>query len=622
MSSRPSEVLKHSTQEILSLWETEVRSRIPAAEFESRRTLRNSIPEFLADLILAFETGFAEQSSDFLRFAHKHGSERANASHYSIEDAITEYNILRRIIFNVLERKCDVVPRDRDIIYEAISLGLAKAGAEFARTQIREVQGLNTRLNLALEAASIGMYSLDVRTGIVHWNEHLARVFGFDPSVESINVEEAQKLYHPDDYQRVVDSIGKMAESGGIFHERYRIIRKDGTVRWLESVGRAVKDEEGNVTHMIGTNIDITESKLSRDTIRNLAERLQLITDIQPTLVIYLDPQMNYQFVNETYRQWFNRDPSIIIGKNQKDFFPKEDWEALQEKSAPAWEGKTVRFKLYVHYPTGLKYVDIIYRPHFNDDGKIIGMFVSASDRTEEKTIIDELRREQDLRDKFVSTLSHDLRTPLTASKMSAQIIARKISDPNIHTHTTRIVENINRADKLIQDLLDAGKIRAGKLALPVTEEFDLIQLIRSTLEDLTTIHGDRFRLSSPPELKVNLHAEGVRRILENLCTNAIKYGSAQEPVRVLVVKNDHHIELSVANAVNPQINIDKEKLFEPFERGDQEGRKSGWGIGLTIVKGLAEIHGGKVDVSTDHDTIFTVTLPLDARPFLTQHLH
>jgi PAS domain S-box-containing protein len=493
MKSETSHVLKESSQIILSRWEEEVRMTIPAAKAETSSALRNSIPYFLQDLINAMESNFSLQREDFLRFAHKHGKERANDSSYSIEDAITEFNILRKVIFDVLEDKCEITSRDRDIIYEAISLALAKAGAEFARTQMREVVAIT--------------------------------------------------------------------------------------------------------------------------------KRLQLITNIQPTLIVYLDKEMNYLFANQTYFEWFKMKPEDIKGKNVREVFPKEMFEEFHSKFMEVFGGKTVRFKHFVNYPVGRKYVDVTYQPHLDEDGKVLGVFVSVDDRTDEKAKLDELRKEQELREKFVSTLSHDLRTPLTASKMSAQIIARKINDSSMHTHTTRIVDNINRADKLIQDLLDASKIRAGKMSLPETEEFDLIQLLRATLDDLTAIHGERFTLTGPRKLDVNLHQDGIRRILENLCSNAIKYGSTTEPVRVKVEPMGEQFRMSVCNSGNPLIHIDRDKLFEPFEQFHGSG-KSGWGIGLTIVKGITEAHGGSVRVESDGNTTFTVNLPVNAAPQIENHLH
>ncbi|MES2526350.1 MAG: ATP-binding protein [Bdellovibrionota bacterium] len=494
MEGNPSQHLKNSSQEILEKWESEVRKLIPAARYESEDSLRDSIPEFLKDLILALETNLDEQQSDLLRFAHKHGRERAGYSEYSIEDAITEYNILRRIIFKVLENRCILPPRDRDIIYESISIGLAKAGAEYARIQMKEVEALKSRL--------------------------------------------------------------------------------------------------------------------------------QLITDIQPTLIAYMDLKMNFRFANETFREWFHVDPSTILSKNLTEMFQEEEFLILKKNLEQAFSGETVRFKEWLTYPSGRKYVEITYKPHIGENNQVLGIFTSVDDLTEEMTIIESLRREQIMRDKFISTLSHDLRTPLTASKMSAQIVARKTKETAIHTLTTRIVDNIDRADRLIQDLLDASRIRAGKMVIPETEEFDIVALIRHTLEDLTTIHGDRFKFQSPEMMDVNLSHEGIRRIVENLCSNAIKYGSPIDDITINLRKTEDKIQISVCNKGNPLIHIDKDKLFEPFEQVNPSSGKTGWGIGLTIVKGIAEAQGGTVRVETDGQTTFTVTLPTDARPYLANQLH
>jgi PAS domain S-box-containing protein len=498
MNGHTSQILKDSSQTILSQWENEVRKRIPAAQYESKLALRDSIPDFLQDLILALETNFSEHTDDFLQFAHKHGRERANDSSYSIEDAITEYNILRKVVFNVLESKGEVPARDRDIIYEAISLALAKAGAEFAKTQIREVKTLHTRLQVALEAADIGIFSHDLQSDIVEWSEKEAVIFGLEPSMTILPFNEVKKIFHPEDWPEIKEKIAIcLSNERNTFKHQFRLVHPGGKIRWVKGVGQAIRDQSGKVTHFIGTNIDLTD----------------------------------------------------------------------------------------------------------------------------EKKKIDELRKEQELREKFVSTLSHDLRTPLTASKMSAQIIARKITDTAIHTHTTRIVDNINRADKLIQDLLDASKIRAGKMSLPETKEFDLVHLIHTTLDDLTTIHGERFSLTGPRKLDVNLHQDGIRRILENLCSNAIKYGSTHDQVKIKIEKLGEHFAMSVCNTGNPLIHIDREKLFEPFEQFHGSS-KSGWGIGLTIVKGITEAHGGTVRVESDKSTVFTVNLPINAAPFIEDHLH
>jgi len=230
------------------------------------------------------------------------------------------------------------------------------------------------------------------------------------------------------------------------------------------------------------------------------------------------------------------------------------------------------------------------------------------------ETTVNTLQLEKDIREKFINTLSHDLRTPLTAAKMSAQIIERKSSSADIvQNFASKIVGNIDRADQMIQDLLDANRIQAGQSLQPNIELIDLVSVVRKSLDDLITIYGDRFVLDAPKELSAYLCANGMRRIVENLCTNAIKYGHQNTPIRVIVADIGAEVSLGVHNFGDPLSDDDKNHLFHQFDRlsAAKTLGKEGWGIGLTIVKGITEAHGGKTEVESVSDgTIFRVILP------------
>jgi signal transduction histidine kinase len=110
----------------------------------------------------------------------------------------------------------------------------------------------------------------------------------------------------------------------------------------------------------------------------------------------------------------------------------------------------------------------------------------------------------------------------------------------------------------------------------------------------------------------------GIRRVLENLVNNAVKYGSHARPIRISLLKKSHHIQLRVHNEGPPIPEGEQSKLFHPFQRtvSAQAGPKKGWGLGLTLVKGIAEAHGGRVELKSDYNsgTTFSVLLPIDAR--------
>lgn len=551
-----------------------------------------------------------------------------------------------------------------------------------------------------------------------------------------------EPMVHPDDEKKTIDTWSEAITTGTHYFCEHRIKMWDGSFRWHMSRATPLKDADGHVIKWFGAATDIHELKTAQEQARKSAEDIRRITDIQPTLISYVNQDHTFGFANQAYQNWFQPDSNEIIGKHAKEILGDKAYQKVLPYFEKALRGERQDFELWIPYRTGTKYIHAIYEPDLSPQNEVLGIFVSVADLTEQQTIMkklktseqqflslansipqlawmadpdgsifwynqrwfdytgttkqemigwgwqkvhhpdyvepvmkkfkakilngdswedtfpirsaggdwrwflsrampiknsegkivrwfgtntditeqkelmDSLHEEQSLRDKFVSTLSHDLRTPLTAAKISAQLIKKRTEDEKVATFSFKIVESLNRADKMIQDLLDASKIRAGKGIVTDFEEIELIDLITRTLEDLATIHGDRFQVKAPSELHAFMSSDGIRRILENLCSNAIKYGSTIEPIKVTVVAGHENFCLCVENKGNPLINVDKKKLFEPFQQG-QTGKKSGWGIGLTIVKGISDEHGGKVEVdSNESGTTFKVTLPLDARKY------
>ncbi|MCY1083096.1 ATP-binding protein [Archangium lansingense] len=235
--------------------------------------------------------------------------------------------------------------------------------------------------------------------------------------------------------------------------------------------------------------------------------------------------------------------------------------------------------------------------------------------REEAEATLSQLRLERELREQFVSALSHDLRTPLTAAKMSAQLIPRQPQLPDkVYSLAARVRQNIDRADQMISDLLDANRIRAGQ-GLPIERSpGELRQLVAGTLEELSTVHGDRFLLQGEESIEGDWDARALRRLLENLCGNAIKYGDPTRPVTVSLKQEGDEVALAVHNWGEPIPAEDQKSLFQYFSRtkSAQTSGKKGWGIGLTLVRGVAEAHGGSVGVEScrEKGTVFRVRLP------------
>jgi signal transduction histidine kinase len=237
------------------------------------------------------------------------------------------------------------------------------------------------------------------------------------------------------------------------------------------------------------------------------------------------------------------------------------------------------------------------------------------------RATIDQLNSERDLRETFVSVLAHDLRGPLAAAKMSSHILMRHPERLEERRDlAVRIDRNIDRTDRMIRDLLDANRIRAGQ-PLPLRlDECDLGAVAGEVYEELVATYGERFVLKAADHVLGFWSGEELKRALWNLATNAVKYGASDLPITITVERTPDGARLSVHNrgAVIPA--NDQAHLFRPYARthSAQVGGQRGWGLGLTLVQGCAQAHGGRVRVDSTEQagTTFTVELPPDARPF------
>jgi signal transduction histidine kinase len=184
----------------------------------------------------------------------------------------------------------------------------------------------------------------------------------------------------------------------------------------------------------------------------------------------------------------------------------------------------------------------------------------------------------------------------------------------------TNIDRNIDRTDRMIHDLLDANRIRAGQRSPLLIHAWDLGVLAREVYEELVLTFGDRFGLQADHGVLGLWSADELRRALWNLAVNAVKYGAADKPITVTVNRTPEGAEVSVHNWGPPIPVGDRAHLFRPFSRtlAAEGGGHKGWGLGLTLVHGCADAHGGRVTVESTQEagTTFTISLPPDARPF------
>lgn len=215
----------------------------------------------------------------------------------------------------------------------------------------------------------------------------------------------------------------------------------------------------------------------------------------------------------------------------------------------------------------------------------------------------------------FIATLSHDLRNPLHVANATAQLIRLKASDPSLTDMAKRVCDKLREVDEMIQTLLDASLLRTQMKLLLHIEAFDIMSLVEEVCADIPLLGG---RISVVGNsVKGYWCRVAMKRVLENLLSNAQKYGNPAGIVTVRVSSFDGRMMMSVHNEGPAIPTQELPRLFSAFERMENVNIR-GWGLGLPYVQNAVESHGGSVvvDSAEERGTTFTVSVPIDARPY------
>jgi signal transduction histidine kinase len=253
-------------------------------------------------------------------------------------------------------------------------------------------------------------------------------------------------------------------------------------------------------------------------------------------------------------------------------------------------------------------------------------VFMFAAARTvraeirERERLAGALEAQVALQRQLMAVVGHDLRNPLATIKSGASLLARRegLSDGQ-REDAGRILSNARRMERLIRDLLDFTRLHAG-VEIPVAPvEMDLVALSRRAISDLGRDAEGLVTVEGLADVVGVWDPDRLEQVVANLVSNALKYGPPRRPVRVRVDGRGDPVVFTVSDEGGSITPAERGSLFEPFRpgRGGRDASGPAVGLGLYVVRRIAEAHGGRVAVESDPQTgtIFTVHLPRGRAP-------
>ena len=487
------------------------------------------------------------------------------------------------------------------------------------------------RLEATLSAGEVGSWIWDIRNNHLMADRNLARLFGVpEGAAGEATLERYIASIHPDDLDEVTRLIDLSIATRQPYRATYRVTDSEHGYRWINARGRVDFDADGAPAILAGVTIDITQQKEAQDQLRATQERYsKLISSIDEAfgivqvLVDAAGKPYDYRF--EEVNAAMEKQSGLVdaAGKTIREMVPDIEPKWIERYGRVAVEREATRF---VEHSAAMGYWwDVYAMPIGAPEELRIGILftdITARRQAEEelRQLAADLSEANRRKTEFLATLAHELRNPLAPLRTGLDLMRRAGLDAaasgKIHEMMDR---QLRQMVHLIDDLMDVSRINSGKIVLQ-KDYIDLAQAIRNAVETtLPAAQAARHRLDMtlpPPGL--TLHADPTRlaQILGNLLTNAVKYTPQGGRICIAARAEDR---MAVIEVRDSGMGIPLEEQAHVFEMFSQVSRnmgraQGGLGIGLSLVRSLAGMHGGSVEVSSPgpwQGTTFTLRLPL-----------
>ncbi|MDQ8184773.1 PAS domain S-box protein [Pelagicoccus sp. SDUM812002] len=502
---------------------------------------------------------------------------------------------------------------------------------ERSRAQ-RGLRESEERVRMAVQAADIGTWDLELSTGVLRWSDRCKEVFGLSHDAP-IDYDVFLSLLHPDDRERTDAAVQRAFDpkGDGFYKIDYRVIWPDGSVRWIVASGEAIFREvksKREAVRFVGTVLDITDRKEAEARLQASERFTRTILENTPDCIKVMDPQGRLQMMNKHGLLLMGiEDFSKVRGMEWWSLWPEEGRERLREAVQLARTGATDRFQAACPSPAGdPRWWDVVVAPVVSESGKISRLIAVRRDVSLQKATEEQLRElaarlsnADQRKDEFLATLAHELRNPLAPIRSGLEVMKMARADESMFEEVREMMERQTlQLITLVDDLLDVSRITLGKLELRKSR-VELASILTSAQEasrPLVEAADHRLRVVMPSRpIYIDADPNRMAQIISNLLNNAAKYTPRGGEIELSVELIGEEVEVKVRdNGIGIPEGM-KEQIFEMFAQVDRSFENSyvGLGIGLTLVKSLVEMHGGRVGLESDGEgkgSSFSVRLP------------
>jgi len=421
-----------------------------------------------------------------------------------------------------------------------------------------------------------------------------------------------------EDLPEVVRQLNWQLERQQPYQLIYRLLNPLGGYKWVLDHGRGVVDQQGRLSCLEGLVTDITAEQLADEALKKALgdaqeakDRVELILRSVADGLVFTDLQGRIVLLSASAEELLGVKQQQAYGLELGTLVASPELQALFS-SLQQGDGATTQLELAVPgtAPGAIRDLEIKSALVRSRKGASVGIITLLRDVSLERQL-DRMKSE------FVSTAAHELRTPLTVIMGFSEIL---LDEHGLADHQQEYLGIINEKaevlERLIDDMLDLGRVESGRIVHVEKGHCDLVEVIRQAIADVQLTHGQHRFDADLPTAPVVLEGDPLRlaQTLENLLGNAVKFSPAGSLIQISCCQNGAVVEVSVRDQGVGMTPEQVGRVFEKFYRVDSTATsKQGLGLGMTIVKNIIDAHGGKIRVESrpGEGTEITFCLPL-----------
>ncbi len=494
------------------------------------------------------------------------------------------------------------------------------------------------KLSTAVEQSQVSVVITDLLGRIEYVNHKCCEVSGYDKK-ELIGST-------PKIFQSGLTPKGKYADlwntilRGEVWIADMINKKKTGELFWESTIISPIFDSANRLKSFVSMREDITDRKQKEKELQEHRERLEEIVELRTKelrqseekfkalaensddLIMRMDRDLICIYANPTAAKEAGINTERLIGISFPDLvLPMEISLFLTSALIKVFETRE-KNRIEFQLPGG-KWTDWILIPEMEENGDVKTIIASGRDITRikdsEKEIYKSLQKAKELNEfksNFISTASHEFRTPLSSILLSAQLIQRyagKWTKEQINEHYERIKASVSNLTGILDDVLAANKNESKKINKEkLNIENELNSIISEIKPLLTEEHSFEFSFGCK-EKYYYFDNKSLKLVFNNLLSNAIKYSPNGGRIHLLVLESDKDIIFEVSDEGMGLEENELLNIFEPFYRARKSEHIKGTGLGLPIVKQEVEQYNGKIEVNSTlgKGTTFTIKIPL-----------